>query len=223
MEILRSLDEKVDPQRAAVLVIDMQNDFCSDGGFLDRLGVDLGQIKAIIPRIKDVLEKAREHGVLVLHAYYDGDPKYFVGPMLERLERKNESEPYCMPGSWGIEIVAELQPRGDEIVIPKHRYSAFFGTDLDMLLKARGIQTLVLAGTATNNCVDGTGRDAYYNGYYVVVLSDGSAAPTEEIQRATLATVDHAYGVVATADEVVAAWERAAEHARSRQLVETSA
>ena len=210
MEILRSLEEKVDPRRAAVLVIDMQNDFCSEGGFLDHLGVDLGPIQAIVPRIKGVLEKAREHGVLVLHAYYDGDPKYFVGPMIERLERKNESEAYCMPGSWGIEIVEDLRPEEGEIVLGKHRYSAFFGTDLDMLLKARGISTLILAGTATNNCVDGTGRDAYYNGYYVVVLSDGSAAPTEELQRATLATVDHAYGVVATADEVSAAWERVA-------------
>ena len=101
MELLRTLEEKVDPSCAAVMVIDMQNDFCAEGGFLDHLGVDLGPIQAIVPTIRRLLDSAREHGVPVLHAYYDGDPRFFLAPMLERLERKNESDAYCMPGSWG--------------------------------------------------------------------------------------------------------------------------
>lgn len=206
MEILRSLAEKVDPRRAAVLVIDMQNDFCSEGGFIHRLGFDLTRRRGAIERIAAFLEQARAAGVPVMHARYDGDPTYFDAPMLERLERKNEAEPYCMPGTWGIEFVPQLQPLANEAVINKHRYSAFFGTELDMLLSSAGIDTLILAGAATNNCVDGTGRDAFYNGYYVVVLSDGTTCATDELQRATLATVDHAYGVVATIDEVVATW-----------------
>jgi ureidoacrylate peracid hydrolase len=223
MELLRTLEEKGDPGRAAVMVIDMQNDFCSEGGFLDHLGVDLGPIQAIVPTIRRLLDNAREHGVTVLHAYYDGDPRFFLAPMLERLERKNESEAYCMPGSWGIEIVDELKPRAGELVIGKHRYSAFFGTDLDMHLKANGIQTLILCGTATNNCVDGTGRDAFYNGYYVVLPSDASAAPTDELHQATLQTADHAYGVVTTTDELSSIWDATAGKAGTAVLAETGA
>ena len=208
MELLRSLPQKVNPSRAAVMVIDMQNDFCREGGFLDRLGVDLEPIQSIIPSIARLIDEGRRHGVRILHAYYDGDPRFFLGPMLERLERKNESEPYCMPGTWGIEIVSDLKPAPDDRVIPKHRYSAFYGTDLDMLLKSNGIETLILCGTATNNCVDGTGRDAFYNGYYVVLPSDASAAPTED-HRATLQTADHAYGVVSSVDEIIGVWRQA--------------
>jgi ureidoacrylate peracid hydrolase len=223
MELLRTLEEKVDPGCAAVMVIDMQNDFCSEGGFLDHLDVDLGPIQAIVPTIRRLLDKARERGVPVLHAYYDGDPRFFLAPMLERLERKNESEAYCMPGSWGIEIVDELKPREGELVIGKHRYSAFFGTDLDMHLKANGIQTLILCGTATNNCVDGTGRDAFYNGYYVVLPSDASAAPTDELHRATLQTADHAYGIVSTVGEIIATWDSAPRGEREGVLASVNA
>ena len=206
MEILTTLAEKVDPERAAVLMIDMQNDFCSQGGFLDRLGVDLGEIQASIGRAQELLSKARAAGVPVIHAYYDGDPDYFVVPMLERLERKDE-EAYCLPDTWGIKFVDGLEPEPGELVIGKHRYSAFFGTDLDMRLRSMGISSLVLGGVASNNCVDGTGRDAYYNGYYVVMTSDASAAPTVELHQATLTTVEHAYGVVASTDEITAIWE----------------
>ena len=223
MELLRTLEEKVDPSCAAVMVIDMQNDFCSEGGFLDQLGVELGPIQAIVPTIRRLLESAREHGVTVLHAYYDGDPRFFLAPMLERLERKNEAEPYCVPGTWGIEIVQDLKPEDGELVIGKHRYSAFFGTDLDMHLKANGIKTLILCGTATNNCVDGTGRDAFYNGYYVVLPSDASAAPTDELHRATLQTADHAYGVVASTDEIVSIWNGATGREAAAVLAETGA
>lgn len=208
MGLLRSLDEKVDPARVGVIVIDMQNDFCASGGFLDHLGVDLGPIQAIVPRIRRLVDAARMHRVTVMHAYYDGDPAFFAAPMLERLERKNEAEPYCMPGTWGIEIVSELRPVDDEFIVGKHRYSAFFGTGLEMFLESKGIESLIVCGTATNNCVDGTARDAYYRGYYVVLPSDLSAAPTEELHQATLQTADHAYGVVCRSDEILAAWSR---------------
>jgi ureidoacrylate peracid hydrolase len=209
MEILTTLAEKVDPERAAVLMIDYQNDFCSEGGFLDRLGVDLGEIQASIPRAQELLRRARAAGVPVIHAYYDGNPDFFVGPMIERLGRKHEHG-YCLPDTWGIEFVEGLQPEPGELVIGKHRYSAFFGTDLDMRLRGMGRSSVVLGGVASNNCVDGTGRDAYYNGYYVVMSSDASAAPTAELHQATLTTVEHAYGVVATTDEIAAVWEQSA-------------
>src|SRR5262249_10179485 len=94
-----------------------------------------------------------------------------------------------------------------DIVVTKHRYSGFFATDLDLILRARGVQTVLLAGTATNNCVDGTGRDAFSLGYYVVLVDDCTSATDPEVQQATLKTVDHAYGIVVPLHDVIGIWD----------------
>lgn len=208
MSVLTTLEEKVDPSRSAVLVIDMQNDFCGEGGFLHNIGIDVvNEIQPVIPNIKRLVEAAREAGTPVIHLYYDGNPEYLYGPMLERLHRKEE-EPYCIPGTWGIEFVDELKPEPGELVIGKHRYSGFYGTDLEMRLRSLGVESVILTGTATNNCVDGTGRDAYYNGFYVVCVNDGAAAPNKDLHNAAMATCEHAYGVVADTDEIISIWRQ---------------
>lgn len=203
--LLRSLHEKVNPDHTAILVVDMQNDFCSEGGFLSQLGVDLSNVGRIIPEIQRLLNRARASNIPVIHIRSHFDPEYLLPPMLERLERKN-SPPYCIQGTWGAEFVPGLAPEDADIVITKHRYSGFFATDLDMRLRARGIRTVILTGTATNNCVDGTGRDAFYEGYYVVLLSDATTAPTAELHDAALQTADHAYAVVHTVEDVTKQW-----------------
>jgi ureidoacrylate peracid hydrolase len=204
--LLASLADKLKSDRVALVVVDMQNDFCSEGGFLTKLGVDLTDIRAAIPKIGELLETARRRGIMIVHLYYDGNPEYFDAPMLERLARK-DAEGYCLPNTWGIEIVPELQPLDGELVIGKHRYSGFFGTDLNMRLRGAGVETVVLTGVGSNNCVDGTGRDAYYHGFYVVVASDAAAAPSRALHEATLQTVEHAYGEVADVATIVAEWE----------------
>lgn len=204
--LLRSLAEKVAPAHTAVLVIDMQNDFCSQGGFLDELAIDLSQVREIVPRIAQLLASARRAHTTVVLVRSHFDPVFLLQPMLERLERK-QTKPYCVSGTWGAEFVTGLAPQPGEVVITKHRYSAFFATELEMVLRARGVRTVILAGTATNNCVDGTGRDAFALGFYVVLLDDATAATSPEVHEATLKTVDHAYGVIAGLDDIVAIWE----------------
>jgi ureidoacrylate peracid hydrolase len=110
-------------------------------------------------------------------------------------------------GTWGAEFAPEVAPQADDLVVTKHRYSAFFATDLDMLLRARGIRTIVLSGTATNNCVDGSGRDAFALGYYVALAADASAATSRELHEATLQTADHAYATITDCASIVATWK----------------
>lgn len=191
---------------AAVLVVDMQNDFCSKGGFIDRLGLDISPMQRIVPRVRRVVGSAREHGATVVHMKSHFDPVYLLPPMQERLERMG-AEPYCVSGTWGAEIIEDLTPEQDDVVIVKHRYSGFYGTSLDAQLRERGVKTVLLAGTATNNCVDGTGRDAFYNGYYVVLASDASAVASPDLHHAALKTAEHAYAVVATVEDIVAIWD----------------
>jgi ureidoacrylate peracid hydrolase len=206
VNLLRSLRDKVEPDHTAILVVDMQNDFCSEGGFVHGLGIDLSACWQIVPNVQRLIEAARRHGVLIVHIRSHFDLAFLLPPMLERLERKH-AKPYCVSGTWGAEFIRDLQPDVSDLVVTKHRYSGFHATDLDMQLRARGIQTVVLTGTATNNCVDGTGRDAFYVGYYVVMVSDATACGGADAQAAVLKTAEHAYAVIASVDEIVKVWE----------------
>lgn len=205
-KLLHQIAEKVEPSHSALLIIDMQNDFCSRGGFLDQIGIDVTGVQEIVPKVSRLIDAAHQKQVRVVYLRSHFDDEFLLPPMIERLERKKMPR-YCLSGTWGAAFIDNLQPQAEDLIVTKHRYSGFFGTSLGQLLSDSGVQTVILAGTATNNCVDGTGRDAYYNGYYVVLLSDATAAPTPELHANALATADHAYASIATAKELLAAWE----------------
>jgi len=208
VSFLRTLDEKSDPSHAAVIVVDMQKEFCESSELAARLAVRSEVVSSAVIRLKSLLDEARRNGVLIVYTQEIDDPKFMSGPMWERLYRKN-MRPYCLSGTRGIEIIDELPPQpGDEIVV-KHRFSGFFETDLDMLLRARGIETLIVTGTQTNVCVDSTARDAYFRGYYVVVLDDCTFTYDPGVHQMALQTIEEAFGVVARSDQVIASWRAA--------------
>jgi ureidoacrylate peracid hydrolase len=115
-----------------------------------------------------------------------------------------------MAGSEGAEFVPELAPIAGEIIVHKHRYSAFKGTDLGMILDARRIRTVVPTGVSTNACVESTLRDAFETGYYVVVPRDGVASWSQTLHEATLQNVIHRFGQVTDADAIGAVWRNGA-------------
>lgn len=207
------MQERIDPATTALVVVDMQNDFCSPGGYLDKLGADLTAVAPAAHGISRLLESARTAGVTVVHVQSWFDGKFLNAPMLERLERFN-IEPYCVSGSWGADFIEELKPFDNEQVVVKHTYSAFQKTRLNEVLRDAGITTVVLCGTATNNCVDGTGRDAFYEGYYVVMVPDAACAPTAELHQHAIATARHGYAVIAEVAEVEEVWAVTANASR---------
>jgi len=152
----------VDPARTALVVVDMQNDFVREGG-----GLLVPDAEATIPAIRMLLELARANGVRVVYSqdtHRDGDPEWRIWPE------------HAREGSWGWEIVDELAPAPDDVVLRKPRYDAFYGTPLDHLLRLWGVDTLVICGTVANICVHYTAASAALRWYEVVIPRDAISA-----------------------------------------------
>ena len=149
IEVLATLDERVAPAHAALLVVDMQNDYCTAGGAGDRSGRDLSLVQAIVPPIRGTVEAARAAGVRVIWAKYTLGPGIagLSGPEILRRGRNFANADATVKGTWGHEIVDDLPYRRDEdLVVEKRRVSCFVATDFDLCLRGLGIKTLVVAG-----------------------------------------------------------------------------
>lgn len=215
--VLTTLDEIVDPRRAALLVVDMQRDFCSPDGYFPQRGCDLTIMRQVLPRVRLVLYRARDLGLPVIFTRTVHLPGFAnLSPAWMRYAFLRYGDPPAvapvMKGSWGAEIVDELAPLEDEVVIDKGRHSAFVGTSLDQVLRCAGIQSLLIAGTMTQACVETTARDAVCYDYYTVVLSDCVATYTDDMQQASLTMLANRVDLVRS-DEVLATWESSARAA----------
>ena len=208
-EILASLAERLDPGQTALLIIDMQKDFVHDGFATAKAGRDLGPTQAIVPTLEALLAAARAACVVVGHVGFWVLPEHGSdsGPWLAQRRRSTFSaEAVCLAGTEGAQFIGQLAPEAGELVVHKHRYSAFKGTDLDMVLRARGVRSVVVTGVSTNVCVESTLRDAFETGYYVSVARDATASWDMDLAAATLRTVDHRFGLVSDCDEIMAIW-----------------
>ena len=156
------VEVRVDPTRTALVVVDMQNDFVHKGGSLL-----VPDAEATVPAINRLLQFVRAHEIRVVYiqdSHHDGDPEWQVWPE------------HAREGSWGWEIIAELAPARDDVVLRKLRYDAFYGTPLDQLLRLWGVDTLVICGTVANICVHYTAASAALRWYEVVIPRDAISA-----------------------------------------------
>ncbi|MDR7416192.1 MAG: isochorismatase family cysteine hydrolase [Armatimonadota bacterium] len=201
------LEEKVRPQHTALLVIDMQNDFCHPEGAWGKLGMPLEATHRMLPRLEALLRHARTAGVQVVFVGTHYLPEVLTPVWTERRAHRRRVS-MLRPGTWGAEFV--LPPQPQDLVLYKHRYSAFFGTSLDLVLRGRGIRTVVLTGTVTNVCVETTARDACQREYYVVVVEDCCSALSEEDHRASLRNLDRYFGEVVSSDALLRVWSTVA-------------
>ncbi len=154
---------------SALLVIDMLNDFIADEGALVVPGA-----RRIVPRIAEIITEARRQGVPVIYvtdSHRDDDHEFKYWP------------PHAVSGTWGAQVVDELAPHPGDYMVPKRRYSAFFGTDLDNYLREMGVRNLYLTGVLTNICVYATALDASMRNYTVKVFRDAVASLSEETDR----------------------------------------
>ena len=196
----RSLSELVEPATAAVIVVDMQNDFCHPDGALGRSGAPTESSMAMIPRLAAFLDEARAAGTRII----------FIQTIHEDCtdsdawRTRRSLQDLCRKGTWGAEFIG-VEPGPGEPVVVKHRYSAFIGTRLDSVLRTFGTQTLIMTGVATNVCVESTARLGFMMDYHIVMLSDCTAAASQAEHEGGLKNIARSFGVVATADEVVAA------------------
>jgi len=220
--MLTTLAQKVSPQNAAVLVVDVQNDYCAPGGGLAELGVDMSAIEACVPKIAALVGGARQVGVPVIHIRTHHEPATESPVWRELRLRRSPNKPrWCEPGTWGADFYY-VAPQSGEVVITKHRYSGFIETDLDLILRSQGIASLIMTGVASNNCVECTARDGFMKDYYIVFVDDCTAATNSTIHAATLANMESLFGIVVQSAQVLAEWrsiksrERGAEQSEDR-------
>lgn len=204
----------LNPKESALIVVDMQNAYASPGGYLDLAGFDIGGAAAAIDKIKLAIDAARAAGVTVVffkngwdkdyvEAGGPGSPNWWKSNALKTMRARPELQGTLLAkGGWDHELIDALKPEKGDIVIEKPRYSAFFNTALDSMLRARNIKTLAFCGIATNVCVESTLRDGYHLEYFGVVLEDAThQAGPPEMQVAAVYNIEKFFGwVTSTAD-----------------------
>lgn len=205
-----TLPDKVAPAHTAVLLIDMVNDLVDPAGkAATRAGRPIAHARAAIAPQAALLAAARAAGLTVVYVNHATLPDGVgaSGPWLEARGRATYSvEDTCLAGSWGARVVEELAPQPGDIVVEKYRYSGFAGTNLDLVLRSAGIETVVCAGVSTNACVEATAREAFSHDYYVVYARDACASWDESLHEATLATAAHRYATVADVADLARAF-----------------
>lgn len=210
--MLSTLAEKVRPEHCAVLLVDVQNDFCADGGAMHKEGRDLSLVREMIPRLARLVEAARAASIkcIWIKNVYNTGPNWYLSEVwLEQAKRRRKGAyvqyPVCEPNQWNGDFY-QIGPLPDEAVVIKHRYGAFESTDLDLVLRSQGIRTVVMTGVATNVCVETTARQAFLRDYYVVFTRDCTATFTRAEHEAALHNIDQFFGQVVGAEEVMACW-----------------
>jgi ureidoacrylate peracid hydrolase len=237
----------IESAKAAVLVVDMQNDFAAKGGLFDRAGVDISGAQKAIGRTARVLAAARRAGIKIIYLKMGfsadlsdlGAPdspnrlrhlRFGVGQNV-RAPDGTESR-MLIRDTWNTEVVTELKPQADDIVIYKHRFSGFYQTDLDAILNKLGIKYLIVTGVTTSVCVESTVRDAMFRDYSCVLLADCMSEPIgydlpRSNHEASLLMVQTLFGWVSSSGEFIEALGdaetpyRAAEQALAADAVES--
>jgi ureidoacrylate peracid hydrolase len=214
-------------ERTAVLVVDMQNDFASKGGMMDRAGVDISRIQKAVGPISKILRLARSAGMRIVYLKMGYQPDLSDLGLEDSVNRQRHSlfgvgqectapdgskGRFLVHGTWNTEIIPELAPQTGDILICKSRYSGFYRTELDEILKKLSVRNLIVTGCTTSICVESTIRDAMFRDYRCALVSDAAAEPIgQELPRsnheASLLVVETLLGWVVDSKEVCTALE----------------
>lgn len=216
MMVLDTLDELIDPHWTALVVVDVQNDFCHPDGHFARHGRDLSAIQQALPRMRRLVVEGRRLGVPVFLVQQGTLPGAVSdSPAWRRFKTRDGKSPdYTTVGSWGWQVDTGLEQDPADTVVAKFRPDAFVHTQLDQFLRARGIQSIVTLGTVTEGCVESTVRGASYHDYYVVVARDAVASTNRVLHEGSMRLFEARYPLADT-EEILGIWRNAAEGTRA--------
>jgi len=202
--------DRIEPHKTAMIVVDMENDFVAAGAPME---TPAGQ--QMLPTLKRALAFCRQVGIRIIYTTHAHRRDGCDMGLFDDLWPPIASRAGLVDGEPGIEIYPEIGPQGNDIVIKKHRYSGFYGTDLEIVLRGLGVDTVIITGVTTENCCHATARDAMFRDYKVVFLSDATgtfdypdvgqgAMSAQEVHRATLVILSVSTADVMTAEEFIA-------------------
>lgn len=211
VDVYDTLEEMIAPPHTAVISVDIQNDFCHPEGHFGRHGKDLSLTAERLPTMVSFLRDSQALGIPVMFIRQITMPGgHSDSPAWLRFKTRDGKDPnYTLPGTFGWNFVDGLEPCANDTVIEKTRPDAFLNTHLERVLKARGIETVVILGVNTEGCVESTVRSASYRDYYTVVVEDALGSPNRERHAASLGLYRARYPLHA-ADEILAVWRRQA-------------
>ncbi|MFC1495037.1 cysteine hydrolase family protein [Thermodesulfobacteriota bacterium] len=200
---LDRLRVKLNPESTALLIIDMQKDFCCEGGSFHRRGFDVKPAQRLAGRLNSFLEEARKILKHIIHLKMMKVPElnspvineHYIRLNMERHLDPSLAEPY------------EVMPEPGDVVIPKYKYSGFVSTYLDQFLRSKGINTLILTGIATNVCLESTARDGFMREYYIVIPSDLTEGTSIDAKKYSLLNMEMFFGEVVTSSEILECWK----------------
>ena len=215
----------IDTAQTAVIVVDMQNDFCSKGGLFDRAGVNISAIQKAVGPTRRVLSASREAGIKIVYLTMGfrsdlSDLGDADSPNRIRHLHLGVGQPYSAPDgrpgrllirdTWNTDVIEELRPQPEDVVLYKHRFSGFYQTELDDILRSLGIKNLIFTGCTTSVCVDSTIRDAMFRDYRCVLLTDCAGEPigndlARSNHEASLLTLQTLFGWVSGSERFVSA------------------
>jgi ureidoacrylate peracid hydrolase len=198
--------------RPALLVIDMQNSYCTPGGSYEKyggiIGADLNAYRQIIPNVARLITTCREVEIPIFYTQQVREQSGIdLFTRLHRIVPERRSEflriPACVRGTWDAEIIDELKPTKNDHIVIKRRDSAFQDTELDLWLRSISIDTLIFTGVDTAICVENTLEDAFNIGYDVILVEDATASSWQKIGQATLRKVAGSYGWVIMTERLI--------------------
>lgn len=209
--------ELVDPSTTALVIIDYQNDCCTEEGTAHQAGADLSMYKTTIPQTARFAALCRQMGVPVIHVAMCTLPegKSDSASWIRLRMRANKNyDPnnegvwnFMLQGTWGAEFVEALKPQPGDQVVTKFRSSAVINTNLDLILRSNGIRNVLVAGCTTEGCVESTVRDLGFYDYFPVVLSDCVGTDSRELHEASMLVMSAYRADVMTSSQVASIWE----------------
>jgi ureidoacrylate peracid hydrolase len=203
---MRPLRDLIEPSKTAIVVVDVQNDFCHPDGNSAKNGADVSSALAILPALQRFLDAGREFGAKIVFVQKIHEDCTDSEPWLARGDGKPGTS--CRKGTWGADFIG-VAPAANEPVVFSHRYSAFVNSRLDTVLRTYKVENLIMTGVASNVCVESTARHGYMLDYNIVFLSDCSASYSKDAHEMALHNIGSYFGVVAESTDVVDAWTAA--------------
>jgi ureidoacrylate peracid hydrolase len=190
-------------RKSALIAVDVQNDFCHSQGVFAKRGFELSHVETAVDNLLLFVDHCRKLNfpiifVRTVHSSWT-DSDAWIG----RLEGAAREMPICRPDSRGADFY-KVKPEGRDFIVTKHRFSGFVGTDLDLVLRSRGIETLLMTGVATNVCVETTARDAFNLGYRIVLVEDCCGAFSSDEHASTITNISKYFGIVANSRVIAA-------------------